>query len=138
VIREGRDIQIWALGPWIRVAEDLADPLQEEYGVSIGVVNARFAKPLDNALLEQQAASAKLIVSMEDHVVMGGFGSAILEALADFPKAPKTERIGFPDTFVPHGTSVGDIRAGAGLDRQSILDRLRKAIEKEVTSVGQV
>jgi 1-deoxy-D-xylulose-5-phosphate synthase len=128
VIREGSEIQFWALGPWVAEAESLAAELEDEAGTGIGVVNARFAKPLDTERLAEQADKAGLIVTFEDHVVQGGFGSAVLESLNELGKAVPVLRIGYPDRFVDHGSSVGDIRATAGLDREAILGRIRAAI----------
>jgi 1-deoxy-D-xylulose-5-phosphate synthase len=128
VIRDGGEIQFWALGPWVAEAESLAAELEDEAGTGIGVVNARFAKPLDTELLARQAEKASLIVTFEDHVVQGGFGSAVLESLNELGKAVPVLRIGYPDRFVDHGSSVGDIRATAGLDRESVLGRVRAAI----------
>lgn len=129
VCRPGREIQFWALGPWVAEAEALAAELAEGTGIEIGVVNARFAKPLDTALLLEQASEASLFVSFEDHVIQGGFGSALMECLNDNGAGSRVLRIGYPDRFADHGSSAGDIRASAGLDRDSILDRIRTAME---------
>jgi 1-deoxy-D-xylulose-5-phosphate synthase len=128
VIREGADIQLWALGPWVAEARSLAEELQEASGLSVGVVNARFAKPLDHELLRKQAASARLMVTFEDHVIQGGFGSAVLEALSDAGHGVPVLRIGYPDHFIDHGSGTGDLRARAGLDPATIRRRLRDAV----------
>src|SRR5471032_888905 len=93
VLREGSNIVLWALGPMIRDALAIAEKLHAEEGLSVGVVNARFIRPLDRTLLLSQAAVVPLIVTLEDHVLAGGFGSSVLEALqeADCPTA--VERI---------------------------------------------
>jgi 1-deoxy-D-xylulose-5-phosphate synthase len=90
------------------------------------VVNARFVKPLDRALLLSHAACIPLLVTMEDHVLAGGFGSAVLEALqeADCPVA--VERIGWPDKFVEHGTSVEALRAAHGLSFEDMYRRVKE------------
>ncbi len=115
VIRQGSNIMIWALGSMVRDALALADRLEAEENLSVGVVNARFVKPLDRTLLLSHAACIPLLVTMEDHVLAGGFGSAVLEALqeADCPAA--VERLGWPDKFVEHGTSQEILRASYGL-----------------------
>ena len=115
VLREGFDIILWALGNMVPEALKLAARLSTEENLSIGVVNARFVKPLDRALLLSQAAGNPLFVTMEDHVLAGGFGSAVLETFqqADCPAA--VERIGWPDRFVEHGSSVEILRASCGL-----------------------
>jgi len=124
VLREGRDLIIWALGPMLQEAAVLADKLAAEHGISVGIVNARFAKPLDTELLYQHARAAKLIVTMEDHVVMGGFGSAVLEALSEGNLSTPVERIGWPDNFVGHATTPADLRALHGLAPADIEDRV--------------
>jgi len=134
VLREGRDIIIWALGTMLQDAAKLADKLAAEHGVSVGIVNARFAKPLDTELLYQHARTAKLLVTMEDHVLMGGFGSAVLEALNEGGLATPVERIGWPDQFVGHGSSVAELRAQNGISPQEIEDKVLRRWKK--ISVG--
>lgn len=129
VILPGKEIQLWALGPWVQEAERYAALLAEETGLSVGVVNARFAKPLDLELLGQQAAEARLLITFEDHTATGGFGTAVAEALSTgaCPCVP-VERVGYPDAFVEHATDVADLREMAGLDDASILRRLRERL----------
>jgi 1-deoxy-D-xylulose-5-phosphate synthase len=137
IVRQGESVQFWALGPWVEEAEAIAETLEKEFGVSIGVVNGRFAKPLDVGLLESQAKAAELIVSFEDHVIQGGFGSAIIESLNDLELPVPVLRIGYPDAFVDHGSSVNDLRASAGIDTSSLLKRIGERLAK-VGRVGQV
>lgn len=115
VLREGSNIMIWALGPMIADALALAERLAREEQLSVGVVNPRFIKPLDRTLLLSHATVVPLIVTMEDHVLAGGFGSAVLEALQDAECSTAVERIGWPDKFVEHGSSNGVLRASYGL-----------------------
>ena len=115
VLREGSNIMIWALGPMIADALALAERLAREEQLSVGVVNPRFIKPLDRTLLLSQATVVPLVVTMEDHVLAGGFGSAVLEALQDAECSTAVERIGWPDKFVEHGSSNGVLRASYGL-----------------------
>lgn len=130
VIRPGTDLVIWALGPWVQDALALADRLHREDGVSAGVVNARFAKPLDTQLLCAQAAEIPFVVTMEDHVAMGGFGSAVLEALQDADLAVPVERIAWPDKFVEHGSSTEILREAYGLSPDAIFARVRNRYRK--------
>jgi len=126
VLREGSNIMIWALGPMVQEALKVADRLHAEDGLSVGVVNARFIKPLDRHLLLSQAACVPLLVTIEDHVVTGGFGSAVLEALQEADCLTPVERIGWPDKFVEHGTSVEQLRAAYGLSTGDIVRRIRE------------
>src|SRR3984957_14943869 len=111
IIREGSNIVLWALGPMVRDAVAIAERLQSEEGLSVGVVNARFIRPLDRTLLLSQAAVVPLIVTLEDHVLAGGFGSSVLEALQEAECTAAVERIGWPDRFVEHGSSGEGPRA---------------------------
>jgi 1-deoxy-D-xylulose-5-phosphate synthase len=124
VLRNGSNIMIWALGNMVTDALKLAERLAHEENLSVGVVNARFVKPLDRPLLLSHAACIPLLVTMEDHVLAGGFGSAVLEALqeADCPTA--VERIGWPDKFVEHGTNADVLRAAYGLSPDDIYRRV--------------
>ncbi|GAB5561493.1 MAG: 1-deoxy-D-xylulose-5-phosphate synthase [Synoicihabitans sp.] len=126
VVRNGQDLVIWALGPMVTVALDVAESLLSEDGLSVGVVNARFAKPLDRELLTEQAKTTPLIVTMEDHVVTGGLGSAVSEALQDAQLTTPVERVGWPDRFVEHGSSVDVLRKAHGLSVEDILANIRR------------
>jgi 1-deoxy-D-xylulose-5-phosphate synthase len=125
VVRAGVEVQLWALGPMVADALALADKLAAEDGLAVGVVNARFAKPLDRELLLSQAADARLIVTLEDAVATGGFGTAVLETLSEAGSATPVERIGWPDTFVGHASSVAELRAAHGLSPAQMLARVR-------------
>jgi 1-deoxy-D-xylulose-5-phosphate synthase len=124
VLREGTQIMIWALGPMIADALALAERLAREEQLSVGVVNARFIKPLDRTLLLRQAAVVPLIVTMEDHVLAGGFGSAVLETLQDAACSTAVERIGWPDKFVEHGSSNAILRSAYGLAPEDLHRRV--------------
>jgi 1-deoxy-D-xylulose-5-phosphate synthase len=121
-LQSGSDIDIWAIGTMVTDAEELARSLRE-HGIDAGVVNARFVKPLDTVLLAESAQSTRLIVTMEDHVITGGLGSAVMEALqiADLQRCP-VERIGWPDAFIEHGSSVHKLRDENCLSPQAILE----------------
>ncbi|HXN35503.1 MAG TPA: 1-deoxy-D-xylulose-5-phosphate synthase [Opitutaceae bacterium] len=124
VLREGSNIVLWALGPMVRDALGIAERLQAEQNLSVGVVNARFIRPLDRTLLLSQAAVVPLIVTLEDHALAGGFGSAVLEALHEAGCPATVERIGWPDAFVEHGSSVEALRAAHGLSADHMQRRI--------------
>jgi len=124
VLREGSNIMIWALGTMVNDAMALAERLATEENLSVGVVNARFVKPLDRALLLSHAACIPLLVTMEDHVLAGGFGSAILEVLQEADCNTVVERIGWPDKFIEHGSNLEILRAAYGLAPQDIHRRV--------------
>lgn len=125
VLREGSDIMIWALGAMVQEAHKVAERIAAADGLSVGVVNARFVKPLDRALLLSQATGLPLIVTLEDHVVAGGFGSAVLEALQEGECLTAVERIGWPDKFVEHGSSVESLRAAYDLSTDDIVRKIK-------------
>jgi 1-deoxy-D-xylulose-5-phosphate synthase len=125
VLREGSNIMLWALGPMVKDALKIAERLQAEENVSVGVVNARFIKPLDRTLLLSQATVIPLIVTLEDHALSGGFGSAVLEALQEAGCPAAVERIGWPDVFVEHGSNVETLRAAHGLSADQMHRRIR-------------
>ena len=123
-LMEGEDIMLWALGPWVDEALSLAKQLRDREGIDAGVVNARFAKPLDRDLLIEQARNCRLLVTIEDHVISGGFGSAVLEALQEAGLSVPMERIGWPDRYIDHGSSVEDLRAANGLSIDALYQRI--------------
>ncbi len=124
VLRQGSNIMLWALGPMVENALKLAARLEAEENLSVGVVNARFVKPLDRTLLLSHAACIPLLVTLEDHVVTGGFGSAVIEVLQEANCPTAVERIGWPDKFVEHGSSVDILRAAHGLAPDDIYKRV--------------
>ena len=125
VLRPGADVQFWALGTMVPEAEALAERLAAATGLAVGVVNARFAKPLDAALLVTQAKAAKLIVTLEDGAVTGGFGTGVLETLAEHGVPTPVLRLGWPDRFVGHATDVKTLRAAHGLAPDQMLAAIR-------------
>jgi 1-deoxy-D-xylulose-5-phosphate synthase len=102
VIREGHDVAILGLGALLPLAEEMATQLEKE-GFSVAVVNPRFAKPVDRECIERYGRQCGLIVSFEDHVLAGGFGSAVLETLSTAEIRVPVIRIGWPDEFIEHG-----------------------------------
>lgn len=138
VLREGSNIMIWALGNMVDDALKLAEHLALTENLSVGVVNARFVKPLDRTLLLSHAACIPLLVTMEDHVLAGGFGSAVIEALQEAHCATAVERIGWPDKFIEHGTNVETLRATYGLApedmRRRVLARWRNLSAERIAA----
>lgn len=133
--QSGKDIDIWAIGAMVADAEKLAARLSE-HGIEAGVVNARFVKPLDAELLAGSAESVQLIVTMEDHVITGGLGTAVMETLQDADIHCPVQRIGWPDAFIEHGSSVTRLRQEHGLSAESILETVLARFQK-VDARGQ-
>jgi len=130
VMQADGEIIIWALGPWLADMARLAPQIAERTGASVGLVNPRFVKPLDTALLQAQAATARLFVTAEDHVVTGGLGSAVVETLAEGDHAVPVVKIGYPDRFIDHATSGDDLRKEGGIDDANVVDRIVARWEK--------
>lgn len=104
VLREGKDVCLWAIGSMVQSALQVAAKLAEQ-GISAGVVNMRFAKPLDKELLLAHAAQYGKIVTLEEGALQGGVGSAVLETLneAQILQQCRVLTLGIPDEFVLHG-----------------------------------
>jgi 1-deoxy-D-xylulose-5-phosphate synthase len=113
VIEDGSDVAILGLGPMVTLATELAGRLKRN-GYSTAVVNPRFVKPLDREMIEHYAGRVAAFVTFEDHVKMGGFGTAVVEALDEMGSTVPVVRIGWPDRFIEHG-KVDDLRAKYGL-----------------------
>ncbi len=113
VLADGSDVAILGLGAMMPMALELAARL-ETVGYSAAVINPRFIKPLDRDLLEAYSRRVAAFVTFEDHVKMGGFGSAVLEALDELGCNVPVVRIGWPDRFIEHG-KVEALREKYGL-----------------------
>ena len=105
VVKEGNDVAIFALGKTTSAAIEAAEVLAD-FGIDCGIVNPLFVKPLDSELLLETARRTRRIVTVEENVLAGGFGSAVLELLAEADiNDVSVHRIGMPDSFVEHGTA---------------------------------
>jgi 1-deoxy-D-xylulose-5-phosphate synthase len=131
-LRNGGDAVILALGVVCQEALVAADMLAGE-GLSVGVVDPRFLKPLDRELLIAEAKRTGMVVTVEENVRQGGFGSAVLEMFADEGVAVPVLRIGLPDRFVEQGTQQ-QLFARYGLDAEGIAASVRNFIGRETTS----
>ncbi len=128
VVRDGDEIVILGLGPLLPMANDLALVLEAQ-GYTAAVINPRFTKPLDRQLIARYARHAVALVTMEDHVLMGGFGSAVLEALSELGLETPVIRIGWPDRFIEHG-KVDQLRARYGLSVEAALEKLAPYLQR--------
>jgi 1-deoxy-D-xylulose-5-phosphate synthase len=116
-------VAIFALGTLIPMAEEIARKIGNE-GCSAAVINARFTKPIDVGMLEFFARSVNVILTLEDHVLKGGFGSAVLEELNNLGLNTPVVRVGWPDQFIEHG-KIDALRSKYGISVEAALDRLR-------------
>ena len=133
VLREGRDLLFVGFGPIVARAVAAADMLEAE-GWSVGVINARYARPLDRQLILDQARGKRMLVTFEESVVTGGFGSGVLELVEEARFADPAYRdvavriLGIPgERFVDHG-SVADLRRVLRLDAPGLAAQVREAL----------
>jgi 1-deoxy-D-xylulose-5-phosphate synthase len=129
---EHNGVAIFALGAMVPMAQEVARKLEGE-GVTAAVINARFVKPLDTEMLEFYARSVDVILTMEDHVLKGGFGSAVLEELSNLGLSTPVVRIGWPDQFIEHG-KVDALRAKYGLTADAAVEKLRPILVSTATA----
>jgi len=121
-------VAIFALGALVPMAQEVAAKLEGE-GISAAVINARFAKPIDVRMVEFYGRTVDAIVTLEDHVLEGGFGSAVLERLNDLGLQTPVIRIGWPDQFIEHGKPDA-LRAKYGVSVESALEKLHRVFEQ--------
>jgi 1-deoxy-D-xylulose-5-phosphate synthase len=118
ILRKGNQVALLAIGATVPTALAAADELQA-LGISATVVDARFVKPLDTDMLAAVARRCGRVVTVEDHALEAGFGSAVLERLNTVAPGTPVLRMGIPDEFVEHGDTAQQWRA-AGIDHESI------------------
>jgi len=123
VVKDGSDVAIFGLGAMLPEAVRLAQMLERE-GVSAAVINPRFAKPIDSECVAEYGRRCGLIVTLEDHVLAGGFGSAVLETLNEQEVQVPVVRVGWPDQFIEHG-KVDALRLKYGLTAEAALEKAR-------------
>jgi len=128
---EQDQVAIFALGNMVLLANEVATKLESE-GVSAAVINARFAKPVDAEMIEFYARQVEVILTLEDHVLAGGFGSAVLETVSSLGIKTPVVRIGWPDRFIEHG-KPDDLRARYGVSVAAALDKLRAHLNPRIT-----
>jgi 1-deoxy-D-xylulose-5-phosphate synthase len=124
MLHAGRDGSLLAVGTMVEFAESVRKTFLGE-GVDLGVINCRFVKPLDGALLEELARTQPLLVTLEENTLRGGFGSGVHEHLSEAGIGTGSlHHIGIPDRFVTHG-SVGQLLEEIGLSPARLVERLR-------------
>jgi 1-deoxy-D-xylulose-5-phosphate synthase len=130
VLREGRDLAILTFGTTISMALEAAEKLAKD-NISVKVVNARFIKPMDEEMLHDLLESNIPILTIEEAVLQGGFGSAVLEFAHDHGYHQAViNRMGIPDRFIEHG-SVKELLNEIGLTTAHIIDRVKTMIPRK-------
>ncbi len=146
LIREGTDVTLIGIGNMVGNCVEAAGKLAES-GIDTAVINARFVKPLDRDLIIEWAKKTKRVITVEENVLMGGFGSAVLELLDEvdllagsrddsdeIDEPVEIERIGLPDQFIEHGTQK-ELRKDYGLTAETIYEAARSMVGKVQLSV---
>jgi len=120
---ENSRVAVFALGALVPMGQVIARKLEGE-GVPASLLNARFTKPIDREMVEFYARSVEVILTLEDHVLAGGFGSAVLEELNSLGLQTPVVRIGWPDQFIEHGNPEA-LRQKYGISVEAALEKLR-------------
>ena len=126
-LQKGKDVTILALGNRVHPAQEAAKLLREK-GIEAGVINMRFVKPLDTAIIKEALKNSPRLVTVEDNVLAGGFGSAVAEFLADQQADFHLLRLGYPDEFVEHAKS-SQLYGAFGLDAEHISKQISNWIK---------
>ncbi len=127
ILREGERVAIVGYGTGVGKALEAADLLAER-GLDVTVADARFAKPLDAALLAQLASEHDLLVTIEEGVLSGGFGSGVWETLSEGGSATPIMRVGLPDRYVTHGAPKL-LHEEVGFTGEAIAARIESAVQ---------
>ena len=128
IVREGNDAVVFALGFLVSEAMAAAAILAEE-GINIAVVDPVFLKPLDKELMVSEASRVGRVFTVEENVLSGGFGSAVLELFSNVKLSVPVYRIGLPDKYIEQG-SQGELRTRYGLTAEAIAETIRKNINE--------
>jgi 1-deoxy-D-xylulose-5-phosphate synthase len=126
LLREGERVALVGYGSGVGKALEAADLLAES-GLEVTVADARFAKPIDAGLMAQLAAEHELLVTVEEGVLAGGFGTAVWETLSDGGAVPRVLRVGLPDRYVTHGKPAL-LHSEVGYTGRRIADRVKAAV----------
>lgn len=122
IIYKESDIALFAVGSMVKTAEEVRDYLKEK-GYNCSLVNVRFVKPFDREAIRELSAYSKLIVTMEENVITGGFGQQVLEYVNDTNIDCRVMCVAVPDRFIEHG-SVDELKKDAGIDAKSVTRRI--------------
>jgi 1-deoxy-D-xylulose-5-phosphate synthase len=134
--RRGPKIALFPLGNMQNLARQAAEQL-DAVGGNIALVNPRFAKPLDAGVHEFFGRAADVVVTLEDHALSGGYGSAVMELFGERQIQTPIVRIGWPDQFIEHGTSVDELRRKHGLTLENIVAQVQTVLSAQSNSLPQ-
>ena len=127
-LKDGKDIAILSIGPVGNEALNAIEQVEKE-GVSVALYDMIYLKPIDEELLHEVGKKFNRIVTVENGVIKGGLGTAVLEFMADNGYTPKVKRIGVPDRFIEHG-SVPELFKLCGMDSESIAEVVKEMVKE--------
>ncbi len=131
-----RKVALFGLGPMNAIARKAAAQLTAD-GYDVAVINPRFTKPIDTVTHEQFGRDAELVITLEDHALMGGYGSTVLELFSEKNITTPVVRIGWPDQFIEHASSPDELRAKYGLSVENTVAKV-KAHFGDTTSTAKL
>ena len=126
LLKEGKDLAVISLGPIGYRAAKAIERVEQESGISVAHYDLRFVKPLDTEMLEYIGKNFKKVITIEDGILAGGAGSAVMEFMSDHGYDTKIIRMGLEDHFVQHG-SVNELYKICGLDEDSIYEKIKNS-----------
>ncbi|MGB7747000.1 MAG: 1-deoxy-D-xylulose-5-phosphate synthase [Verrucomicrobiia bacterium] len=125
-------VALFGLGPMNAIARQAAGQLAAE-GFDVAVINPRFTKPLDDSAHEFFGQAAEVVVTLEDHALMGGYGSAVLELFSEKAITTPVVRIGWPDQFIEHATTQDELRRKYGLTVENTVAKVKAQFGEAAT-----
>jgi 1-deoxy-D-xylulose-5-phosphate synthase len=131
-----RKVALFGLGPMCAIARGAAAQLAEE-DFDVAVINPRFTKPIDAGVHEFFGRAADLIVTLEDHALMGGYGSAVLELFSEKRVITPVVRIGWPDQFIEHASTQSELRLKYGLSVENTVAKVKAQFAEAATAATQ-
>ena len=132
-----RKVALFGLGPMNRLARKAAEQLAAE-GFDCAVINPRFTKPLDAGTHEFFGKAADVVVTMEDHALMGGYGSAVLELFSEKGVTTPVVRIGWPDQFIEHASTQDELRRKYGLTVENTVAKVKAQFGEAAANVTKL
>ena len=134
-MRTGNDVAVLSIGHIGNIAAKGIDALEAE-GYSVAHYDMRFVKPIDEMLLHEVFAKFKHVVTIEDHAIMGGMGSAVLEFMGDHGYSAQVKRLGIPDRWIEHG-SQKELYTECGYDDKALIAAVKEMLGEQRESKGR-
>ena len=136
VVKHGTQVALFGLGSMLAMAVQAAEQLEKQ-GVSVAIINPRWIKPLDTGTIEFFARSVDVVCTIEDHVLLNGFGCAVMEHLAEAMIKTPVVRVGWPDQFIEHG-AVSILQKKHGLTAESVVEKVLPFVKKNKAAASSV